>query len=286
MATVCAGSLALMDAGVKTSSPVSGIAMGLIKGENDSYAILSDILGDEDHLGDMDFKVAGTKNGITACQMDLKVEGLSYDILQQALDQAREGRHFILEKMNESISSPREDFKPYAPRIEKIYVNKDSIGTIIGPGGKQIQELQEETGTEISMDEENGEGVVEIMAQDKASLDEAKNRVSKLIEEPEVGKVYTGKVKSIMPFGAFIEFLPGKDGLLHISEIAWEKTESMDGIFEEGQEVQVKLKDIDPKSGKFALTMKELFPKPEGYQEPPKKKHKGPPPHKKDHNKE
>ncbi len=281
MATVCAGSLALMDAGIKLGSPVSGIAMGLIKGEGDDYAILSDILGDEDHLGDMDFKVAGTRDGITACQMDLKVEGLSYEILQKALEQAREGRHYILDKMNEVIDKPREDYKSYAPRIEKLYVNKDNIGTIIGPGGKNIQDLQEETGTEISMDEENEQGVVEIMAQDKASLDNAKNRINRMIEEPEVGKVYTGTVKTIMPFGAFIEFLPGKDGLLHISEIAWERTESMDGIFEEGQEVQVKLKDIDQKSGKFALTMKELLPKPEGFKDGPPKDKAGSPPNKK-----
>ena len=280
MATVCAGSLALMDAGIKTSEPVSGIAMGLIKGEGNSYAILSDILGDEDHLGDMDFKITGTKNGITACQMDLKVEGLSYDILQEALDQAREGRIHILDNMNKVIDKPREDYKSYAPRIEEIYVNKEYIGSIIGPGGKHIQELQEETGTEISLNEKDEQGVVEIMAQDKESLEKAKDRIEKMIEEPEVGKVYNGTVKTIMPFGAFIEFLPGKDGLLHISEIAWEKTESMDGVFEEGQEVQVKLKDIDPKSGKFALTRKELFPKPEGYEERKGPK-KGPPPDKK-----
>lgn len=275
MATVCAGSLALMDAGIKAKAPVSGIAMGLIKGEGDSYAILSDILGDEDHLGDMDFKVAGTANGITACQMDLKVEGLSYDILEKALLQAREGRLHIIHEMNKAIDKPREDYKSFAPRIEKVHIDREHIGTVIGPGGKQIQDLQETTGAAISLDEVDGKGVVEISADNKSSLDQAKERIQKLVEVPQVGKVYTGTVKSIMNFGAFIEFLPGKDGLLHISEIAWEKTESMEGIFEEGQEVQVKLKDIDPKSGKYALTMKELYPKPEGYQDKPPKK-KGP----------
>lgn len=275
MATVCAGSLALMDAGIKTKSPVSGIAMGLIKGEGDQHAILSDILGDEDHLGDMDFKVAGTANGITACQMDLKVEGLSYDILEKALLQAKDGRLHILQEMGKALEGPRQDFKSFAPRIEKVYIDKEYIGTVIGPGGKQIQDLQESTGAHISLDEVDGQGVVEITAENKSSLDQAKERIQKLVEVPEVGKVYTGKVKTIMNFGAFIEFLPGKDGLLHISEIAWEKTESMDGIFEEGQEVQVKLKDIDPKSGKYALTMKELYPKPEGYRDkPPKSKGK------------
>ncbi len=275
MATVCAGSLALMDAGIKTKSPVSGIAMGLIKGEGDQHAILSDILGDEDHLGDMDFKVAGTAKGITACQMDLKVEGLSYDILEKALLQAKDGRLHILQEMGNALGGPRQDFKSFAPRIEKVYIDKEYIGTVIGPGGKQIQDLQESTGAHISLDEVDGQGVVEITAENKSSLDQAKERIQKLVEVPEVGKVYTGKVKTIMNFGAFIEFLPGKDGLLHISEIAWEKTESMDGIFEEGQEVQVKLKDIDPKSGKYALTMKELYPKPEGYgDKPPKNKGK------------
>ena len=273
MATVCAGSLALMDAGIKTKSPVSGIAMGLIKGEGDQHAILSDILGDEDHLGDMDFKVAGTENGITACQMDLKVEGLSYDILEKALLQAKDGRLHILQEMSKALEGPRQDFKSFAPRIEKVYIDKEYIGTVIGPGGKQIQDLQESTGAHISLDEVDGQGVVEITADNKSSLDQAKERIQKLVEVPQVGKVYTGKVKSIMNFGAFIEFLPGKDGLLHISEIAWEKTESMDGIFEEGQEVQVKLKDIDSKTGKIALTMKELYPKPEGYRDkPPKNK--------------
>ena len=275
MATVCAGSLALMDAGIQTRAPVSGIAMGLIKGEGDQYAILSDILGDEDHLGDMDFKVAGTADGITACQMDLKVEGLSYDILEEALLQARNGRLHILSEMSKAIDAPRHDYKSFAPRIEKVYIDKDYIGTVIGPGGKQIQDLQETTGAQVSLDEVDGQGVVEITADNKSSLDQAKERIQKLVEVPQVGKVYTGRVKTIMNFGAFIEFLPGKDGLLHISEIAWEKTESMEGIFEEGQEVQVKLKEIDPKTGKFALTMKELYPKPEGFKEKPPKK-KGP----------
>ncbi len=275
MATVCAGSLALMDAGIQTRAPVSGIAMGLIKGEGDQYAILSDILGDEDHLGDMDFKVAGTADGITACQMDLKVEGLSYDILEEALLQARNGRLHILSEMSKAIDAPRHDYKSFAPRIEKVYIDKDYIGTVIGPGGKQIQDLQETTGAQVSLDEVDGQGVVEITADNKSSLDQAKERIQKLVEVPQVGKVYTGRVKTIMNFGAFIEFLPGKDGLLHISEIAWEKTESMEGIFEEGQEVQVKLKEIDPKTGKFALTMKELYPKPEGFKDKPPKK-KGP----------
>ncbi len=280
MATVCAGSLALMDAGIKIKQPVSGIAMGLIMNENRDYAILSDILGDEDHLGDMDFKVAGTEKGITACQMDLKVEGLSYELLEEALEQARKGRLHILEKMNETIAEPRDDYKPYAPRIEKIHVDKENIGALIGPGGKHIQELQEESGANISVDEENEQGVVEIMSDDKESLDKAKDRIEKMIETPEEGKVYNGVVKSIMPFGAFVEFLPGTDGLVHISEIAWERTESMDGIFEEGQEVQVKLKEIDKKTGKYALTMKELLPKPDGFQEPSKSSKKNKPPHK------
>lgn len=268
MATVCAGTLALMDAGIKIAKPVSGIAMGLITDkESDKYAILSDILGDEDHLGDMDFKVTGTRDGITATQMDIKVEGLSYDILAEALEQARKGRLHILDKMEEVISEPRPDLKPHAPRIEKIIVPKDMIGAIIGPGGKVIQEIQRETETTIVVEEIDGMGVVDIFGDNLEGITEALNRINRIIEVPEIGKAYLGKVVSTVSFGAFVEILPGKEGLLHISEIEWRKVDTVEDVLKEGDEVEVKLLDIDPKTGKLKLSRKALLPRPEGYKE-------------------
>lgn len=264
MATVCAGTLALMDAGVKIKSPVSGIAMGLITNEmGTKYAILSDILGDEDHLGDMDFKVTGTESGITACQMDLKINGLSYEVLGQALSQAKEGRLHILNEMKKTIAEPRADYKPHAPRIITVKIDKEFIGAVIGPGGKIIQEMQRETGATINIEEVGNFGVVQIFADNKASIDQAVARIRAIAAKPEVGDIYEGKVKSIMPFGAFVEILPGKDGLLHISEIDHKRFETMDGIFKVGDEVRVKLLDID-KQGKLKLSRKALLPKPEG----------------------
>lgn len=264
MATVCAGSMALMDTGVNISGPVSGIAMGMISdAETGKYAILSDILGDEDHLGDMDFKVTGTEKGITACQMDIKVDGLSYEVLEQALNQAKEGRLHILGEMKKAISEPREDYKPHVPRSEKVIIEKDQIGAVIGPGGKVVQEIQKETGATVIIEEEDKNGVVTIFASDKESMMGALKRIKAIVAVPEVGEVYEGKVKSIMPFGAFIEFMPGKDGLLHISEIKWERLEKMDGVMEVGEEVSVKLIGIDKKTGKFRLSRKVLLPKPE-----------------------
>ncbi len=264
MATVCAGTLALMDAGVTIKKPVSGIAMGLIsenKGTN--FAVLSDILGDEDHLGDMDFKVTGTKDGITATQMDIKVDGLSFEILEKALNQAKEGRMHILGKILETMPEPRADLKPHAPRIEVIIIQKEFIGAVIGPGGKIIQGMQEETGATITIEEIDGYGRVEIAANNKASIDAAMAKIKGIVAVPEVGEVYEGKVRSIMPYGAFVEFLPGKDGLLHISEIDWKRLESVEeaGI-KEGDMIEVKLIDIDPKSGKFKLSRKVLLPRP------------------------
>ena len=264
MATVCAGSLALMDTGVKVSGAVSGIAMGMISdAETGKYAILSDILGDEDHLGDMDFKVTGTAKGITACQMDIKVDGLSYQILEEALNQAKQGREHILGIMNKVISQPREDYKPHVPRSEKFNIPKDQIGAVIGPGGKVIQEIQKETGATVNIEEVNDVGVVSVFAIDKAAMEAAVRRIKNIVAVPEVGEVYEGKVKSIMPFGAFVEFMPGKDGLLHISEIKWERLDKMDGVLEVGEEVTVKLIGIDKKTGKFRLSRKVLLPKPE-----------------------
>ena len=263
MATVCAGTLALMDAGVKISNPVSGIAMGLITNEmGTKYAILSDILGDEDHLGDMDFKVTGTKNGIVAVQMDLKINGLSYEVLTNALNQAKEGRLHILGEMAKTITEPREDYKPHAPRIITIRIDKEYIGAVIGPGGKIIQEMQRETGATISIEEVGNQGVVQIFADNKESIDNAVRRIKAIASKPEVGEIYEGKVKSIMPFGAFVEIMPGKDGLLHISEIDHRRIETMDGIFQVGDEVRVKLLDVD-KQGKLKLSRKALLPKPE-----------------------
>jgi len=264
MATVCAGTLALMDAGVQIKKPVAGIAMGLIsENQGKNYAVLSDILGDEDHLGDMDFKVAGTKDGITATQMDIKVDGLSYEILEKALRQAKEGRLFILNKMLETLSEPRADFKPHVPRIVVMFVPKEMIGAVIGPGGKIIQNIQLETGATITIEEIGDQGRVEIAATSKESIDAAINKIKGIVAIPEVGETYVGKVKSIMSYGAFVEFLPGKEGLLHISEIEWKRTESMDqtGI-KEGDMIEVKLLDIDEKTGKFKLSRKALLPRP------------------------
>ena len=270
MATVCAGTLALRDAGVQITAPVSGIAMGLIsenKGRN--YAILSDILGDEDHLGDMDFKVTGTAKGITATQMDIKVDGLSYEILENALAQAREGRLHILGKILEAQPETRPDFKPQTPRIETLRVAKEFIGAIIGPGGKIIQGMQEKSGAKISIEEVDGFGIVEISASNKAAIDSALGMIKGIVQMPEVGEVYQGKISSIMSFGAFVEFLPNKDGLLHISEIDWKRFETMEETgLAEGQTIEVKLLDIDAKTGKFKLSRKALLPKPEGYVEP------------------
>jgi len=274
MATVCAGSLALMDAGVKIKSAISGIAMGLIT-DGSRFAVLSDILGDEDHLGDMDFKVTGTSKGICATQMDLKVDGLPYDIMLQALKQARDGRLHILSKMNETISAPAADYKPHAPRIETIRVDKEFIGAIIGPGGKIIQEMQRETGASISIEERDGSGYVEIASADKASIDEVLRRIRGIVAVPEVGEVYDGKVRSIMAYGAFVEIMPGKDGLLHISEISWDRLETMDGVFKEGDIIKVKLIEIDKKTGKLKLSKKALIPKPGGHQPRPEQAESG-----------
>ncbi|HQB69658.1 MAG: Polyribonucleotide nucleotidyltransferase [Bacteroidetes bacterium ADurb.Bin174] len=264
MATVCAGTLALMDAGVQIKKPVSGIAMGLIsenKGKN--FAVLSDILGDEDHLGDMDFKVTGTKDGITATQMDIKVDGLSYEILEKALNQAKEGRMYILNKMKETIAEPREDLKPHAPRIVVMFVPKEMIGAIIGPGGKIIQAMQVETGAIISIEEIGDQGRVEIAANNKASIDAAVRKIKGIVATPEVGETYEAKVKSIMPYGCFVEFLPGKEGLLHISEIDWKRIESMETSgLKENDIIEVKLLDIDARTGKFKLSRKALLPRP------------------------
>ena len=278
MATVCAGTLALRDSGIKMKKPVSGIAMGLIsenKGTN--YAILSDILGDEDHLGDMDFKVTGTKDGITATQMDIKVDGLSYEILEKALAQAREGRMFILNKILEAQPEVREDLKPHAPRIETMMVAKEFIGAIIGPGGKIIQGIQEKTGATISIEEIEGAGKVEISANNKATIDAAVRAIKSIVAVPEIGEVYEGKISSIMPYGAFVEFMPGKDGLLHISEIDWKRLETVEQAgLKEGDTITVKLLDIDPKTGKFKLSHKVLLPKPEGYEERAPRGDRGP----------
>jgi polyribonucleotide nucleotidyltransferase len=268
MATVCAGTLALLDAGIKLRKPVSGIAMGLISRDEDKkYAVLSDILGDEDHLGDMDFKVTGTEDGITACQMDLKVNGLSYQVLSEALAQAKAGRLHILKIMNEVQPEPREDYKPFVPRIERFTIDKEFIGAVIGTGGKVIQGIQKETGTVISIEEADGVGIVEVASADKESLDLAVNWIKSIVMVPEPGTVYTGRVVSIQSFGAFVEFLPGKEGLLHISEISWDRLPDMEGVLNVGDEIEVKLLEVDQKTGKFRLSAKALLPKPEGYVE-------------------
>ena len=271
MATVCAGTLALMDAGVPIRKPVSGIAMGLIKNAGEEkYAVLSDILGDEDHLGDMDFKTTGTADGLTATQMDIKCDGLSYEILEKALYQARDARLHILGKITECIAEPREDLKPHAPRIVSITIPKEFIGAVIGPGGKIIQGIQEETGATVSIEETDGVGKVEIAGTCKEAIDGALSKIRAIVAVPEVGEVYTGKVRSVMPYGAFVEFMPGRDGLLHISEIDWKRFETMEetGI-QEGDNIDVKLLDIDPKTGKFKLSHRVLIEKPEGYEERP-----------------
>ncbi|MEO9485606.1 MAG: polyribonucleotide nucleotidyltransferase [Ekhidna sp.] len=269
MATVCAGTMALMDAGIKVKRPVSGIAMGMISdSESGKYAILSDILGDEDHLGDMDFKVTGTTEGITACQMDIKVDGLSYDVLAQALDQAKKGRLHILGEMAKSITEPRTELKSHAPRMEQLRIDRELIGAVIGPGGKIIQEIQKESGATVNIEEDEKGGKVSIFAVDGESLDNAMARIKAIVQQPEVGEVYEGKVKSIMPFGAFVEFLPGKDGLLHISEIKWERVENVADVMEEGEEIKVKLIDIDKRTGKFKLSRKVLLPRPPKEEKP------------------
>jgi polyribonucleotide nucleotidyltransferase len=270
MATVCAGTMGLMDSGAKIRKPVSGIAMGLITDKGATkYAILSDILGDEDHLGDMDFKVAGTADGITATQMDIKVDGLSYEVLAKALQQAKEGRMHILGKILEVIPEIRPDYKPNVPRIETIKIPKEMIGAVIGPGGKVIQQIQQDTGTVIVIEEIDDLGYVEISAPDYDSIEAAKKRIKGIIAIPEVGEIYKGKIKSIVSFGAFVEILPGKEALLHVSEIDWKRIESPEGVLKEGEEIEVKLIGVDEKSGKLKLSRKALLPKPEGYVERP-----------------
>ena len=269
MATVCAGTLALMDAGVPLKKPVSGIAMGLIKNPGEEkYAILSDILGDEDHLGDMDFKTTGTKDGLTATQMDIKCDGLSFEILEKALMQAKAGREHILEKLTETIAEPRPELKPQVPRIVQIEIPKEFIGAVIGPGGKIIQQMQEDTGATITIDEVDGKGKVQVSAPDKASIDAALSKIRAIVAVPEVGEIYEGTVRSIMPYGCFVEIMPGKDGLLHISEIDWKRLETVeDAGIKEGDKLQVKLLDIDPKTGKYKLSRRVLMDKPEGWVE-------------------
>ncbi len=270
MATVCAGSLALMDAGIKISGPVSGIAMGMISDSSTKkYAILSDILGDEDHLGDMDFKVTGTEKGITACQMDLKVDGLTYEVLKEALDQAKEGRAHILNEMKKTLAASKPDLKPHTPRAVTIVIDKELIGAVIGPGGKVVQDIQKTTGATVVIEEVGNKGIVNIFANNQEVMDAAVRRVKAIVAVPEVGEVYNGIVKSIMPFGAFVEFMPGKDGLLHISEIKWERLETMDGVMQVGEEVKVKLVEVDKKTGKFRLSRKVLLAKPSAKEETP-----------------
>ena len=273
MATVCAGTLALMDSGLKIKKPVSGIAMGLITDSTSGkYAVLSDILGDEDHLGDMDFKVTGTRDGITATQMDIKVDGLSYEVLAKALQQAKEGRLHILDKMTECIAEPREDFKPFVPRIVQITIPSEFIGAVIGPGGKVIQEMQKQTGTTITITEADNKGIVDIFGQDKEAIDAALARIKAIVAIPEVGEIYNGKIKSIVAFGAFVEILPGKDALLHISEIGHRRYETMDETgLKEGDMIEVKLIGIDPKTNKLKLSRKVLLPREEGAEEEPRR---------------
>ena len=269
MATVCAGTLALMDAGVQIAKPVTGIAMGLITDDKGNYAILSDILGDEDHLGDMDFKVCGTKDGITAVQMDLKVNGLPYSVMEQALNQAKEGRLHILGEISKTLSAPRTDYKEHAPRLIQIEIPGEFIGAVIGPGGKIIQEMQKSTNTTITITEIPGEkGLVEIFGQNDVDAKAALARIKGIVAVPEVGEVYDAKVKTIMPYGAFVEFLPGKDGLLHISEVDWKRLDSLDGVFKEGDIIQVQYMGIDPKTNKHKLSRKVLLPKPENAEAP------------------
>lgn len=269
MATVCAGTLALMDAGVPMKKPVSGISMGLIKNPGeDKYAVLSDILGDEDHLGDMDFKTTGTKDGLTATQMDIKCDGLSFEILEKALMQAKEGREYILGKLTDTIAEPRAELKPQVPRIEAFDIPKEFIGAVIGPGGKIIQQIQEESGATVTIDETDGKGKVQVSAPNKESIDKAISKIRAIVAIPEVGEVYEGTIRSIMPYGCFVEIMPGKDGLLHISEIDWKRLETVEEAgLKEGDKIQVKLMEIDPKTGKYKLSHRVLVPKPEGYVE-------------------
>lgn len=269
MATVCAGTLALLDAGVKIKKPVAGIAMGLIT-EGSKYSVLSDILGDEDHLGDMDFKVTGTKDGITACQMDIKVDGLSAEIMAKAMEQARQGRIHILGEMAKTITEPREDYKPHVPRIVKITIPREFIGAVIGPGGKIIQEMQRETGSTIVIEEVGEFGIIDVVSSNKASIDAVKEKIKRIVAVPEVGEVYQGVVKNIQPFGAFVEILPGKDGLLHISEIDWKRSETVEGVLKVGDKIEVKLIDIDPKTNKLKLSRKVLLPRPQPENKDPK----------------
>ncbi len=264
MATVCAGSLALMDSGIPFAKHVSGVAMGLITRKDGKYAILTDILGDEDHLGDMDFKVTGTREGICGVQMDIKVDGLSMDIMREALMQAKQGRVHILEAMYATIEKPRADYKPHAPRMVMLFIDKEFIGAVIGPGGKVIQEMQKVTGTTITIEEKNERGEVSIFGSNKDGVDQAERWIKGITAVPVVGDVYEANVKSIMPYGAFVEFLPGKQGLLHISEVTWKRLDSLEGILKEGDMVKVKLTGTDPKTGKFKLSRKVLLPKPEG----------------------
>ena len=266
MATVCAGSLALFDAGVPLPKHVAGVAMGLISKEG-KYAVLTDILGDEDHLGDMDFKVTGTRDGICGIQMDIKVDGLSMEIMRNALEQARRGRMHILDAMYNCIAEARSDVKPHAPRMVKMFIDREFIGAVIGPGGKVIQEIQRETGTTINIEEKNNQGEVSIFGTDKEKVDRAHNWVKGIVAVPTVGDEYEATVKSIMPYGAFVEFLPGKQGLLHISEVSWKRLETLEGVLNEGDKVKVKLTGTDPKTGKFKLSRKVLLPKPEGQRE-------------------
>ncbi len=264
MATVCAGTMALMDAGVKLQKPVSGIAMGLITDKvSGKYAVLSDILGDEDHLGDMDFKVCGTRDGITACQMDIKVDGLSSEILKEALDQAKKGRLFILGEIEKTISEPRDDYKPFVPRIFQMKIPKEFIGAVIGPGGKVIQEMQRETGTKIVLEEKGEFGIIDIVADSMEAKDAVVARIKSIVAVPEIGEIYKGKVKNIMPFGAFVEVMPGQDGLLHISEIDWKRLDKVEEVLKVGDIIEVKLIGVDPKNGKMKLSRKVLLPKPE-----------------------
>ena len=277
MATVCAGSMALMDAGVGIRKAVSGIAMGLISKEGtDKYAVLSDILGDEDHLGDMDFKVVGTSDGITACQMDIKINGLKWDMVYQALQQARDGRLHILGEMNKAISTPRTELKPHAPRVEVIEIEKEYIGAVIGPGGKVVQDIQAKSGAKVAIEERDGKGFIEVFSSNADAMNIATGMIKAIVAVPEVGETYHGTVKNIMDFGAFVEFMPGKDGLLHISEITWERLNTMEGVFKEGDKIDVKLIEVDKKTGKFRLSRKALLPKPEGYVEPaPRERREG-----------
>jgi polyribonucleotide nucleotidyltransferase len=274
MATVCAGSMAMMDAGIQVKSGVSGIAMGMVADSKGRYAILSDILGDEDHLGDMDFKVVGNENGIYACQMDMKVDGLSYDVLEEALLQAKEGRMHILHEMEKTISSPNAGYKDHAPQIEMMTIPKDKIGAVIGSGGKVIQEIQQKTEAIVTIEEEGDFGIVEISGVGSGPIEAAKEWILGIITDPEVGTEYVGKIKSVVDFGAFVEILPGKEGLLHISEISWERIETMEGVFEEGEEVKVKLIEFDERNGKLRLSRKVLLEKPEGYIERPPRERK------------